>query len=363
MVIGTEPGARPARAAPASISARLAAMRSGVAQFSSAPSAVSPASRSICGPSAARYTGAAGRSFTPSEADRGHPGAPGHAGPATTSPGGDLLAVQQRPDLGHVLAHDRDRAVGQAHRRPERRARSPRCPGRARTGPRTAGPAWPPAGPGSAGSTSAPPGRRRSRCAARCPATRPRRRGTSPAPSRPGSTGSRSRRGRLPGRRPQFVERQAEPAIQSRANHHDRQYAPLPARRLWPGLGRPRPDEPSRRFSSCRVRPCWPGRSAVCSVTCSPHLVCADDPRSDRAPHPVALLSWPRAGTVTGCRVSRYSRSESFHAISITRSPLTARASQPGPGDDHDASGHPGDRAAVTARGGLGGGRRTEARP
>ena len=54
MVIGTAPGSRPARAAPASIASRLTAMRSGVAQLSSAPSAVSPASRSICGPSAAR---------------------------------------------------------------------------------------------------------------------------------------------------------------------------------------------------------------------------------------------------------------------------------------------------------------------
>ena len=77
MVIGTEPGSRPARAAPSSIRSRLTAMRSGVAQLSSAPSATSPASRSICGPSAARYTGAGGRSGTPSEADRGHPGAPG----------------------------------------------------------------------------------------------------------------------------------------------------------------------------------------------------------------------------------------------------------------------------------------------
>ena len=90
MVIGTAPGSRPARAAPASIADRLTMMRSGVAQFSSAPSAISPASRSICGPSAARYTGAGGRSASPSEADRGHPGAPGSApalltiGPAVT---------------------------------------------------------------------------------------------------------------------------------------------------------------------------------------------------------------------------------------------------------------------------------------
>ena len=77
MVIGTEPGSRPARAAPASICSRLSAMRSGVAQLSSAPSATCPASRSICGPSAARYTGAGGRSASPNEADCGHPGAPG----------------------------------------------------------------------------------------------------------------------------------------------------------------------------------------------------------------------------------------------------------------------------------------------
>jgi len=75
MVIGTDPGARPARAAPSSIRARLTAMRSGAAQLSSAPSAVSPASLSICGPSAARYTGAGGRSATPSDAARGQPGA------------------------------------------------------------------------------------------------------------------------------------------------------------------------------------------------------------------------------------------------------------------------------------------------
>jgi hypothetical protein len=63
--------------------ARLSAMRSGVAQFSSAPSATSPASRSICGPSAARYTGAGGRSRTPSAAAVGQPGAPaGVSGPA-----------------------------------------------------------------------------------------------------------------------------------------------------------------------------------------------------------------------------------------------------------------------------------------
>ena len=89
MVIGTAPGSRPARAAPASTCSRLTAMRSGVAQLSSAPSAISPASRSICGPSAARYTGAGGRPSTPSEADRGHPGAPGppalaRIGPAVT---------------------------------------------------------------------------------------------------------------------------------------------------------------------------------------------------------------------------------------------------------------------------------------
>jgi hypothetical protein len=76
MVIGTEPGSRPARAAPSSISARLTAMRSGEAQLSSAPSDTSPASLSICGPSAASWTGAGGRSVTPSDADCGHPGAP-----------------------------------------------------------------------------------------------------------------------------------------------------------------------------------------------------------------------------------------------------------------------------------------------
>ena len=76
MVIGTEPGPRPARAAPSSIRARLIVMRSGVAQFSSTPSAHSPASRSICGPSAARYTGAGTGSGSPSEADWGQPGAP-----------------------------------------------------------------------------------------------------------------------------------------------------------------------------------------------------------------------------------------------------------------------------------------------
>ena len=72
-------GSRPGRAVPESTRARLTAMRSGVAQFSSVPSATSPASRSICGPSAARYTGAGGRPASSSEADRGHPGAPGPA--------------------------------------------------------------------------------------------------------------------------------------------------------------------------------------------------------------------------------------------------------------------------------------------
>src|ERR1700683_419675 len=116
MVIGTAPGSRPARAAPSSIRSRLTAIRSGVAQLSSTPSAVSPASRSICGPSAARYTGAGGRLSSPSEADRGQAGAPA---PADPPPRRDLLAVQQSADLSDVLAHHRDGPVGQAHRRPE----------------------------------------------------------------------------------------------------------------------------------------------------------------------------------------------------------------------------------------------------
>src|SRR6202044_263351 len=79
MVIGTAPRARPARAAPASMADRLTAIRSGVAQLSSAPSAASPASRSLWGPSAARYTGAAGQPSTPGEAGCGHPGLPAPA--------------------------------------------------------------------------------------------------------------------------------------------------------------------------------------------------------------------------------------------------------------------------------------------
>jgi hypothetical protein len=83
MVSGIAPGSRPARAAPSSTRVRLTAIRSGVAQLSRTPSAVRPASRSICGPSAARYTGAGGRSGTPSDAERGQPGVPPNS-PAVT---------------------------------------------------------------------------------------------------------------------------------------------------------------------------------------------------------------------------------------------------------------------------------------
>ena len=126
IVTGTVPGSRPARAAPSSIRARLTTMCSGVAQLSSAPSAVSPASLSICGPSAARYTGAGGRSCTPSDAERGQPGVPAGgalAGGALAGGvglvGRDHVARQQRADLGDVGAHHGDGAVRQADRGPE----------------------------------------------------------------------------------------------------------------------------------------------------------------------------------------------------------------------------------------------------
>src|SRR5450755_4285942 len=97
MVSGTALRSRPARAAPSPTRARLTAMCSGVAQLSSTPSATSPASLSICGPSAARYTGAGGRSLAPSDPSMGQPGA----------------------DLGDVRAHHGDRPVRQADRGPE----------------------------------------------------------------------------------------------------------------------------------------------------------------------------------------------------------------------------------------------------
>ena len=120
MVIGTEPGARPARAAPASISARLAAMRAGVAQFSSAPSALLPGQPQHLRAERGQVHRGRWQVLDPERGGLRPPGETGpDTGPAARRPGGDLLAVQQRPDLGHVLTHDRDRAVGQAHRRPE----------------------------------------------------------------------------------------------------------------------------------------------------------------------------------------------------------------------------------------------------
>ena len=54
------------------------------------------------------------------ELDRAGLRPPGGAS-TQTRPGGNLLAGQQSADPGDVLAHHRDRAVGQAHRRPETR--------------------------------------------------------------------------------------------------------------------------------------------------------------------------------------------------------------------------------------------------
>src|ERR1700728_1104808 len=104
MVIGTAPGPRAARAAPASTSERLIAIRSGVAQLSSTPSAVSPASLSICGPSAARYTGADGKSPRPSVAELAQPGVP-NADPA-------LVTAQPASRLRTSLTYCRITAMG-----------------------------------------------------------------------------------------------------------------------------------------------------------------------------------------------------------------------------------------------------------
>ena len=82
IVTGTEPGLRPARAAPSSIRARLTAMCSGVAQLSSTPSAASPASLSICGPRAARYTEARRHVLYP---ERRRAGPAGRAPPTSVS--------------------------------------------------------------------------------------------------------------------------------------------------------------------------------------------------------------------------------------------------------------------------------------
>ena len=195
-------GPRPARLQhPASMADRLTAIRSGVAQLSSAPSAVSPARRSIWGPSAARYTGAAGRLLQPGRGRLRPPGgARTHPPPDGAPARRDLPSAQQSANLGHVLAHHRDRAVRQAHRCPETGPVAPRAEAEYEPPPRTPGPAWPPGLPGSAVSTSAPRGRRKSRCAARCLATMPRRCETSPALLRPGSTGFRTRAAPPPGR-------------------------------------------------------------------------------------------------------------------------------------------------------------------